>query len=42
MSSMQSVKLMELKDSFQLQELLSKMGLLKGKIKLFKKKLGLC
>jgi hypothetical protein len=37
MSSMNFVKHMELKDTFQLQELLNKMELLKGKIELFKK-----
>ena len=37
MSSMHSMKLMELKDNFHLRELFSKMGLLKGKIELFKK-----
>jgi hypothetical protein len=42
MSSMSFVKLMELKDTFQLQELLNKMELLKGKIELSKKQPELC
>jgi hypothetical protein len=42
MNSMSFVKLMELKDAFQLQELLNKMELLKGKIELSKKQPKLC
>jgi hypothetical protein len=42
MSSTSFVKLMELKDTFHLQELLNKMELMKGKIELFKKHPKLC
>jgi hypothetical protein len=37
MNSMSFVKLMELKDTFQLEEIINKMEFLKGKIELSKK-----